>query len=268
MIRHTFPTYSMKAYEPGVGDLSAHKSDPGTCQLDMIDKNVSHHSSPPTITHGDKTAWSSYVRLTNAKTYGAGPIAQSNRANGGIRCNWGKTGSKHTEIFRLGGNSGRYLPTGSNYEIHSMGFEVYRKRTDSTNPTNNNAEQHCVFLKRWGIELISRTSNSTRFWSSPVLATTGELHNATVSGSGVYTYEFYNNKYNGFGSNFFENNYVIKAIWFNTAVKDGSFPGDATTEFEIYNMRFYQDFKGGSSNRRMVQPALRNIDDRNKQMFG
>jgi len=265
---HAFPTYSLKAYEPHAGNLTEHKADPGTCQTGMVDNGIKHHSSPPTITHGNTTSWSNYSRLSIASSQGLGAIAQSNKSDGSIATNWGQSGSKHTEIFSMGGTSGRYLPTSNDYEIHSMGFEVYRKRTDSTSPDNNNAKQHCAFLKRWGIELIHRSSSTTRFWSSDVLATSGELTNNPVTESGgVYNYEFYNVRYGTLG-NFFDKDYVIKAIWFNIASQDISKTGDATTQINIYNMRFYSDFRGGSSNRRMVQPAQRNLSDRNRNMFG
>ena len=68
--------------------------------------------------------------------------------------------------------------------VVGFGFEIKVHRTDSTSPDNNNAEQHCIFLKRYGLELRGRSSTSSaKFWSLPVLATGGKLGGGTVSGS-------------------------------------------------------------------------------------
>ena len=251
------------AYKPT--SLNSHLSDGSGKKIVCIDSGTTHYNSPPTITHGTKTTWSNYSRLSIAGNNGNG-IFEAKKENGSIKTNWGKTGVKHTEIFRVGGNSGLWLATGSSYENTGIGFELYRRRLDSSK-NNNNAEQHCIFLKRWGVELVNHTSGSTRFWSSAVLATDGNFNGGTTSGGTIYKYDFHQMHFKD-ASGFAGNDWTVKAVWFNTAVKDGSYTGDSTTELMLFNLRFYHDFRASSnSGNSWIKPAWRSYSDRNKQMF-
>ena len=251
------------AYEPT--SLSSHKKDGSGKKIVCLDSEVKHYSSPPTITHGTKTSWSNYSRVSQAKKNGNG-IFEAAHEKGEILTAWGSTGDKHSEIFRVGGSSGLWLVTGGTYENTGLGFEMYRKRTDSSK-NNNNAEQHCIFLKRWGIELVNYQNNNTRFWSSGVLATDGNFNGGSTSGSTINKYYFHQMLFKD-ASGFAGNDWTVKAVWFNTAVKDGNYTGVASTELMLFNLRFYHDFQASrNSGNSWIKPAWRPYADRNKQMF-
>ena len=166
--------------------LTEHK-DSDNAFSPIIKTDTLSHQSKPSISQGDTTAWSDYAKLSNTVISGEG-VHSKTYQNGNAYASWGASGSKHTEIFRIGQtDSSRWAPG-----IKGLGFEVFRHRTDSTSFTNDNAKQHCIFIKRYGAKFINRTQNTERFWSSPVLATTGEATNSTFGHEGgVGTYEFY-----------------------------------------------------------------------------
>ena len=250
-------------YEPT--SLSSHTNDGNGKNIVCLDSEVKHYSSPPTITHGTTTSWSNYSRVSNAIKNGKG-IFEKAKENGQILSAWGKTGDKHSEIFRVGGNSGLWLVTGGSHENTGIGFELYRKRTDSNN-NNNNAEQHCIFLKRWGVELVNYKNNNTRFWSSDVLATNGNFDGGSTSGKTIHKYDFHQMRFKD-ASGFAGNDWTVKAVWFNTAVKNGNYTGDATTELMLFDLRFYHDFQASrNSGNSWIKPNWRSYSDRNKQMF-
>ena len=231
--------------------------------FDAIDSGVSHHSSPPTINYGDKSGWSTYSRISNAGKKGVGWHSLRHE-DGSVHTNWGSTGSKHTEIFRVGGNHGNWLTIGSSDFITGCGFEMRRKRTDSSS-NNNNAQQHCIFLKRWGVEFGQRAGGSTKFWSSGVLNTDGNFNGGTTSGSTISQYYYYRTSFNDY---FRDSDYVVKALWFNTAAKDGSYTGTATTDLWIFNFQLYHEMRGARNvNNRWLKPAWRSWGDRNKGMI-
>ena len=248
-------------YEPG--SLDQHKSDGSGKGIEVLKPTVKHHSSSPSITHGTKTSWSSYSRVSQAKNQGTGWHNKAYKS-GSIYTNWGATGSKHTEIFSVGADSGYWWTIGKSYEHTGIGIEMCRQRTDS-NSNNNNAQQHCIFLKRWGIEFIKRDSSTTKFWSSGVLNTDGNFNGSTTVDGKLTQFYFYQHY---FKNGFYDSDYIVKALWFNTATKDGSYTGDATTNLYLYNMRFYHDMhandNNGSSGNGWLRTAWRTLGDRNK----
>lgn len=252
-------------YEPS--NLDGHKSDSGGKYIGKaIDSNVSSMSSPPTITHGDKSGWKNFSLLYTMGTNGGG-IFEKTYSQGNVGGSWGTTGSKHSEIIRVGGNHGMYLATGTQYEHTGIGFELFRERTDSDN-NNNNAEQHCIFLRRWGVELISRTSGTQRFWSSGELNTNGLFSGSSQTGSGKrWEYKFYKMMFKDV-TGFAHETYTTKALWFNFTTKDGNYAGNATTNIKVYNCRFYHDFHANNnSGNSWIKPAYRAYADRNKNMY-
>ena len=223
-------------------------------------QQLSHWDSPPTITHGTKDGWSNFSRLSNASIQGKGPY-EDDWANGSAYCGWGNTGSKHTEIFRIGTpGSSRWMPY-----VKGVGFKVFRHRTDSTDFTNSNAEQHCTFVKRYGMKFKHRTSGDERFWSSPVLATNGKATGHTFGyQGGVATHEFYQTA--NWGSDNYRD-WLLSDFWVNLATQDSSKAGNATTRVYIYDLRFYYN-SGATGNTQLVLPKFRAYEDRNKAMFG
>ncbi len=257
MANKSFKVYDFPAqYEPS--NLDQHKNDGSGKGIEVLKPTVTHYSSPPTITHGNTSSWSNYSRVSNARKDGSGWHSK-NYKNGSIYTNWGKTGSKHTEIFRVGADSGYWWSIGSSYENTGVGFEMCRRRIDSTS-NNNNAKQHCIFLKRWGIEFISRSGSTTKFWSSGVLNTDGNFNGGWVEDGKLTQYYFYKHY---FKDGFNDSNYVVKALWFNTAVKDGNYVNDATTSLYLYNMRFYHDMHAGNNGKNgWLRTAWRSLGNR------
>lgn len=252
-------------YEPG--SLTSHKDDGGGKYIGKaIDTNVKSMASAPTITHGSTSSWKDFGLLYSMGT-GGGGIFEKTYSAGNVGGSWGATGSKHSEIIKVGGNHGMYLATGTQYEHTGIGFELFRRRTDS-DKNNNNAERHCIFLRRWGVELVSRTSGSTRFWSSSELDTNGLFGGGSSTGSGKrWEYKFYKMMFKDV-TGFAHESYTTKALWFNFTTKDGSYVGDATTEVKVYNCRFYHDFHSAyNSGNSWIKPAYRAYADRNKNMY-
>lgn len=228
--------------------------------INAIDgQHLSHYGSPPTYTHGDPTAWSNFSRLSTASIRGKGPYEES-WTDGSVYCNWGNTGSKHTEIFRIGKPElSRWMPY-----IKGVGFRVFRHRQDSTDFTNSNAAQHCTFVKRYGMKFKHRTEGTQRFWSSSVLATDGKAKGHTYQyQGGVATDEFY--RASPWGSDNYRD-WLLSDFWINLATEDTSKAGNATTAVHIYDLRFYYDSQGG--NNQLVLPKFRDYADRNRGMFG
>ena len=62
--------------------------------------------------------------------------------------------------------------------------------------------------------------------------------------------------------------YVVKAIWFNTASRDTNKTGTATTDLFLYNMRFYHDMhasaNSGSNGNGWLRTAWRTLGNRDK----
>lgn len=261
------PTYNKTVYEPN--DLNGHKND-SDMFLWHTSLEVNHHSSPPTITHGDKAGWTNYSRLTTARSVGGDGIYSKTIELGHVFLGWGSSGSKHSEIFSVGGNEGRWARTGTSTSsgVTGFGFEMKVHRTDSTSSDNNNASQHCIFLKRYGLELRDRTSTSqSRFWSTPVIASNGAFSGGTVSGGTVYRWDFHKQtRSGGWGYNCAGANWVPYRMWFNFASRDGSWSGTATTEIKIFNWRFYYNY-GSYSQGRLVRPAMRALSQANKRTF-
>ena len=254
---HEFPSQ----YEPSSleGD---HKNDGSGKGFEWMDSGVTHHNSPPTITHGDKTSWSTYGRYSHGSSKSGTGWYNKDATKGSVKTNWGVTGSKHTSIISVGGNQGLWLACGTSYEQTGVGFEMRRTRTDSSS-NNNNAKQHCIFLRRWGVEFVQRNGSSTKFWSSNTLNTDGNFNGGTASGSTITQYYFYQHYWKqGFSADY---NWVVKRLWFNLATKDGSYTSDATTDVYIYNCRAYHDMHAGSNGKnRWWKPAWRSLSDRGK----
>jgi hypothetical protein len=259
MANKAFKTYEFPpTYKPG--NLDQHKNDGSGKGIEVLKPTVSHHSSSPSITHGNTSSWSNYSRISSAGKRGDG-WHNKNYKNGSIYTNWGTSGSKHTEIFRVGADSGYWWTIGSTYEHTGVGFEMVRIRKDS-NENNNNAKQHAIFLKRWGVEFIKRDSGATKFWSSSVLNTDGNFNGGSVEGGHLTQYYFLQHY---FQSSWSDKDYVVKALWFNTASQDTSKVGEAETDLHIYNMRFYHHMHQSDNTRnRWVRPAWRSLDNRNK----
>lgn len=262
MANKEFKTYPFPpAYEPTT--LDGHKDDGSGKGIEVLKPTVAHYSSPPTITHGTTASWSNYSRLSNANSQGTGWHSKD-RKTGSIKTNWGSSGTKHTEIFRVGADSGYWWTIGSAYEHTGIGFEMCRQRLDS-NDNNNNAEQHCIFLKRFGIEFIQRNGSTTKFWSSAVLNTDGNFNGGSIVDGKLTQFYYYRH---AFKSAFSDPSYVVKALWFNTASKDGSWAGNATTDLFIYNMRFYHDMHSSSnSGNRWLRNGWRTLGNRDKVMI-
>lgn len=240
-------------------DSAGHGQD-SNAFIEPIDSTLtSHHNSPPTITHGDKTAWSNFSRLSTTRRDGKGPYEKS-WTDGCMYNAWGSTGNKHTEIFRIGAaDSCRWIPY-----VKGCGFWVFRHRTDSSDFTNNNAAQHAVFLKRFGMRFKNRHNSDERFWSSGVLATDGRAKQRTYPYlGGVGTDEFYRS--GNWGSDNYRD-WLLSEFWVNLATEDTSKAGSATVKLYIADLRFYYDSQGG--NNQLVRPAFRTWADRNKAMFG
>ena len=247
----TMTTYQ-SVYQPSVGNLDQHKNN-SDAWAEPYKREMNHHNGSPTITHGDTSGWSNYSRLSNAEIKGAGPQSKL-YGDGSAYCTWGSSGSKHTEIFKIGNSdNSRWAP-----RISGVGFEVLRHRTDSTDFNNDNANQHCIFVKRYGAQFKHRTNGNERFWSSPVLAESGEAKGSTFGkDGGVATWEFYNSYFAW--SNTTQNDWLLDGFWVNLASRDTSKVGTATTKVYIFNLRFYYDF----NKERIVQPAVRPYAQRN-----
>ena len=239
-------------------DNQSKHEDDGDVFIKVISDRVKHESKP-TITHGTTSGWSDYELLQQGNKTGNG-IFETDYGRGSLYCSWGSSGSKHTEIMKYGYyNDSRWLPY-----VKGCGFKVFRHRTDSTSFTNDNANQHCIFLKRFGIRFKHRTNNQWRFWSSDVLATHGEATERTFPyASGVGTHEFYQCRDTGFDN---YRDWLLESFWVNLASRDTSKVGTATTKVYLYDLRFYHDAQCGKN--RMMQPAFRDAAARNEPMFG
>ena len=235
---------------------SEHEADSNS-YIDPVSNKVIHTGSVPSITHGNNTAWSSYSRLDYSRIQGKGPF-EKDWSNGSIYTTWGSSGSKHSEIFHLGSDDeSRWMPY-----VKGVGFKVFRHRTDSTSFTNDNANQHCIYVERYGMRFKHRSSSSQRFWSSAKLATSGEAKVPTFGyQGGVACHEFY--QASPWGSDNYRD-YLLTDFWVNLASRDTSKVGTATTKVYIYDLRFYYESQG--SNQRLAYPAFRLYDERNKAM--
>lgn len=238
---------------------SGHENDDNAFINAVDGQRLTHFNAPPTITHGNKTGWSNFGRLSSADNRGKG-VYEKSWTDGSVSCAWGSTGSKHTEIFRIGeADSCRWMPY-----IKGVGFKVFRHRTDSTDFTNNNAAQHCTFLKRYGMRFKNRNDSSERFWSSSVLATDGKAKGHTYGyKGGVATDEFY--RVSNWGSDNYRD-WLLSEFWINLATEDSNKAGSASTNVYIYDLRFYYDSQAGSN--QLVKGKFRPWADRNKAMFG
>ena len=238
-------------------DQSGHEADQDACWY--VTTSVVTHKNKPKITHGSGDAWTDYDKLSNAAIEGYG-IYQDSWDSGSIKCSWGSSGSKHSEIFQVGNyTSCKWMPY-----VKGCGFKVFRHRTDSDSFTNNNANQHCIFVKRFGMRFQHRSKDEERFWSSSVLNTDGEARGHTFPyKGGVATHEFYS-----IDSTNMDNyrDWLVDSFWVNLASKDVSKPGTASTDVYIYDLRFYYDSQAG--NNRIVNPAFREWKDRDKPMYG
>ena len=254
---HKLTTYRTQ-YEPSNKTEHRNNSD---VLYNLTYGTVSHHSSPPTITHGTSSAWSNYSRLSNTSMQGTWGPWHKDHADGSAYCTWGSSGSKHTEIIRIGNpDYGTWMPQAM--AVTGLGFEVFRHRTDSTSFTNDNANQHCIFVKRYGLELRHKSNDSIRFYSSEVLATEGTAKFSTYGyDGGVATEEFYSTKSLGGMSN---GDYYVKNFWFNLASRDTSKVGTATTKVYIHDLRLYYDYR---NSHRVFKPAFKYWNDREKAIF-
>ena len=86
------------AYQPT--SLSSHKNDGSGKKIVCLDSEIKHYSSPPTITHGTKTSWSNYSRVSSAIKNGNG-IFEAAKENGAIKTNWVKRGTNTLRSFVL-----------------------------------------------------------------------------------------------------------------------------------------------------------------------
>ena len=239
-------------------DETAHENGTNT-PYDPIKTTLTHSNSTPNITHGHSDAWSNYNRLSNSTIKGVGPWAKD-RSDGHIFCSWGLTGSKHSEIFRIGSDlDSRWMPY-----VKGVGFKVFRHRTDSTSFTNDNANQHCIFVQRFGMKFKHRSKDEERFYSSWELATSGEAKGYTYPyGGGVATDEFYRTTDMAFDG---YRDWLLCEFWVNLASRDTKKVGTASTNVYIYDLQFYYDSQAGTN--QLVEPAFRRDSDRNDAMFG
>jgi hypothetical protein len=250
-------------YEPSTS--GAHGNDGDGKGFEWMDSGFSYHNNCPTITHGNKDGWSTYGLYNNYGTSkrGSGWYAKD-PWNNCVRVNWGDCGSKHTSIISIGGNQGLWLPVGGSYEHTGVGFKVWRHRNDS-NKNNNNAEQHCIHLRRWGVEFIKRADNTTKFWSSPGIAYHGGFGSQGTtesSSSNIWEYLYYKMMFKDTGLG---HDYVVKRLWFNLATKNGNYANNANTNFDIHFCRAYHDMHGSSNTgNRWIKPKWRSLSDRNK----
>ena len=253
MAHFEIPTFKATWMPSGKGE---HEND-ADAVIDAVSTEVNHKNKPK-ITNGSGDAWTDYAKLTNAAKDGLG-IFQESWTNGSVKCSWGNSGSKHSEIFQVGTyNDCRWMPY-----VKGCGFKVFRHRTDSDSFTNNNANQHCIFIKRFGMRFQHRTNDETRFWSSSVLNTDGEARGHTYPyKGGVATDEFYQIERTDIDN---YRDWLVDSFWVNLCSKDTSKAGTANTDVYIYNLRFYYDSQAG--NNRIVQPAFRDKDSRDEPMF-
>jgi len=260
MANKEFKTYAFPpAYKPTT--LDDHKNDGNGKGIEVLKPTVTHHNSPPTITHGDIQGWRNNDRYSLANSQGTGWHSKD-RKTGCIKTGWGKTGASHTEIFRVGADSGYWWTIGKDYEHTGVGFEMCRQRLDSTN-NNPNAEKHCIHLRRWGVEFIQLKGGTTKFWSSTVLNQNGNFNGGSIV-DGRLTQFYFVQHY--FKNAFFDPSYVVKALWFNCVTNGGT--GDATTEVFLYNMRFYHDMHASAnSGNRWLRNGWRTLDNRGRIMI-
>ena len=255
----SFATYAFPGvYEPS--SLSAHKDDGNGKGFEWLDSTPQNHDSTPTITHGNTASWDTTGRLPGGSRIDGKGWYEYDSDNGSMYTNWGNTGSEHTTIISVGGNQGLWLCCGSSYEQTGVGFEMKRKRLDS-NSNNNNASQHCIYLKRWGIEFVRRESGTTKFWASDTLNSNGNFNgaNGTTSNS-IWQYYFYQKKFSGMNIG---HEYVVRRLWFNFKTNSGS--GTANGEVKIYNCRAYHDMHAGNNTgNRWWKPPYRPYNDRGR----
>jgi len=248
----SIPTYQ-SVFQPK--NKTEHNS--GDPWLKMMPTDKLTHENKLTPTQGDTTAWSDYAKLTTTNIKGVG-VHSKKWEDGSAYCSWGSSGSKHTEIIRIGEQDNSCWNT----NITGLGFEVFRHRTDSSTFNNDNANQHCIFVKRFGFTSLKRYGGDIHsFWSSPVLATSGEAKNSTFAyEGGVGTYEFY--QVTNLNWNRDPDDWCLNSFYINLASRDVSKPGTATTKVYIYNLRFYYDY--GNGNHRIVRSAFRPKSERTK----
>ena len=266
-----FPPFPPQ-YEPT--NLSGHKTSDSTKLFEWMDSGFQYHSSPPSIDYGATHSWPTYGTLRN-KDYskvGTGWY-NSDSSKGAVKANWYSTDPERSYVS-IGGNSGLWLPVNGSYEHTGLGFEVYRLRTDSSN-NNLNAEAHCNFIYRWGVEFAKRNSSTTRFWSSKDIMTNGKYDNndySTGGGSGsgkIWKWYYHRLMFKDVGLNFSSNDWVVKRVWFCICTRQTSKGQNATNELSIYNMKAYHDMHASqNSGNRWGIPKFRPFSERDKPQLG
>lgn len=190
------------------------------------------------------------------------------------------TGASHGCISAYEG-SGMWLPSSM---LTGVSFELFRNRIDSDKSTSDDAKQHCIFLRHFGVKLIHRTKVSTRFWSSdvcqgPIKSTTppdcGEYYKTSGSQDGKQPDGRYSNTNakNGdyqfhkatFPSNFTGDDWLVKGIWFFITTRWDNAAGKANSNVYIYNLKWHVSNLNGS---RLLLPKVRSQSSRDDVTFG
>lgn len=258
-------------YEPT--NVDGHKTTNSTKLFEWMDSGFQFHSSPPSINYGAGHSWPSYGTLRNRdySKIGTGWY-NSNHENGAVKANWRSTDPERSYVS-IGGNSGLWLPVGTDYENTGLGFEVIRERTDSSN-NNLNAEAHCCFIYRWGVEFARRESGLTKFWSSPDIMGNGSFStNQYSTGSGsasgrIWRYYYHKLMFKDVGLDM-SYDWVVKRVWFCICTRQTSKGQSGTCELSIYNMKSYHDMHASqNSGNRWVKPKMRPFSERDKPQLG
>lgn len=235
-------------------NLEHHKSDNGvlTGYHDEPDLTFEYKSSV-NPTHGNIESWPNYGISDMTYAWKDGTKIHNKTRDSGPKFEGGKSGSPHTSNFYLKSKNW-WMPSGFDNGIVGAGFEVYRHRLDSTS-NNDNANQHCWYIQKWGVVFKHRTDDSERIWSSNFVKEGGAF-----DGEKVHDYHYY---YAYFPDSVMGPDWLVGGIILQTATRDKSTAGNATSYLRVYNLRYYYSFAGPGKNARVVRPLRRSYEDRN-----
>lgn len=268
---------SVGAFSPG--NLDQHKSYTQWGDSKPVGSSFSFKSAGFTPGYGKTCEWKNFKDAPGSNAahtdflVSQGNIYDSSYSNG---AQWQiDTGASNGCISAYEGN-GMWLPSSI---LSGVSFELYRNRVDSDNAANDNAKQHCIFLRHYGVQLINRTSGTTRFWSSdvcqgPTKSNCGDYYKTSGSmdekqPDGRYAnssakagdYKFYKAT---FPSSFTGNDWLVKGIWFFVTTRWDNAAGSSKSNVYIYNLKWHVSNLNGS---RLLLPTVRSEASRNTITF-